>query len=185
MGFPKPLLEIHGRTFVEHLATLLLETVEHVTVVVGAEADRVRRAIPHDPRISTVLNPDYSRGQLSSLKVALPLIGPGIDAAMVHLCDHPLIRSDTVRELVDAFRAKPSAIVVPRYRERRGHPVIFPRLVFAELMSAFDEQGARVVVNRDENRVRYVEVEDPGICLDLDTPEELERTGLKMPRITG
>ena len=54
VGYPKPLLEIGGQTFVEHLSKALLQTVPRVIIVTGAFAERVRRAIPADPRITVV-----------------------------------------------------------------------------------------------------------------------------------
>ena len=53
--------------------------------------------------------------------------------------------------------------------------------MFAELLSAPEDQGARVVVNNNASRVVYLEVDDAGILLDLDTPEELHRAGLSLP----
>ena len=121
-------------------------------------------------------------GQLSSLKVGLATaIDEHADAVIVHLADHPLVSPDTFRAIVTNFRASASPIVVARYRERRGHPVIFDRSVFAELMAAPEDQGARVVVNAAPERVSYVDVEDPGVVLDLDTPADLANAGLSLP----
>ena len=50
-------------------------------------------------------------------------------------------------------------------------------------MSAPEEEGARYVVNADASRVAYVDLDDPGINLDLDTPADLARAGL--PRRRG
>jgi molybdenum cofactor cytidylyltransferase len=59
--------------------------------------------------------------------------------------------------------------------------VLFARSIFEELMDAPEDQGARAVVNRDWSRVVYVEVDDPGVNLDLDTPADLEQAGLPAP----
>ena len=59
--------------------------------------------------------------------------------------------------------------------------MLFDRAMFTELLDAPEDQGARVVVNADASRVSYVDVDDPGILLDLDTPEELARAGLHFP----
>ena len=48
-------------------------------------------------------------------------------------------------------------------------------------MSAPEEEGARYVVNADPSRVAYVDLPDPGINLDLDTPADLARVGLRLP----
>jgi molybdenum cofactor cytidylyltransferase len=181
MGYPKPLLEVGGRTFLATLAQAMLESVGHLIVVVGAHADAVRRAVPDDPRIAVVENPCYLRGQLSSIKVGLSVVGPGAASALIHLADHPLVRATTFAAVVEEYRRSQKPIVIARYRGRRGHPVLFARALFAELQAAPEDQGARVVVAADPERVAYVEVDDSGVVMDLDTPEDLERAGLGRP----
>jgi len=181
MGYPKPLLEIGGRTFIEQIAVTMLAVVPRVVIVIGAHRERVRAAIPRDARIAIVENPNYSRGQLSSLKVGLSAIQPDAAGALVHLGDHPMVRVETFRAIVDCYNRKGKPIVIARYDGHRGHPVIFDRAMFTELRSAPEEEGARHVVDADAARVAYVEVNDPGINLDLDTPSDLARAGLPPP----
>jgi len=181
MGFPKPLLDIRGRTFIEQIALTMLKVVPRIVIVIGAERGRVRAAIPADKRIEIVENPDYSEGQLSSLKAGLGAVRAGAAGAMVHLGDHPMVRVETFRAVVDSYNRSRKPIAVARHDGRRGHPVIFDRALFGELMSAPDREGARFVVNADPSRVTYVDLDDPGINLDLDTPADLARAGLALP----
>ena len=186
MGFPKPLLRIDAESFIARTTALALGVASRLVIVLGAHVDRVRPAVASDPRITVVENPDYARGQLSSLKVGLAeAIAGGADAVMVHLADHPMVAPATFRALVDEYSRAAKLIVVARYRERRGHPVIFDKAVFAELLAAPEDQGARVVVNTDPARVAYVDVDDPGVVLDLDTPADLARAGLLPPPTAG
>lgn len=181
MGYPKPLLKLGSRTFIEILAAAMLQSVARLIVVVGAHADAVRGAIPVDPRIAIVENPEYLRGQLSSIKAALPQVGPAAAGALIHLADHPMVRAQTFAAVIDGFRRLGRPIVIARHRGRRGHPVLFARRLFGELAAAPEDQGARAVVAADPERVAYVDVDDPGVLTDLDTPEDLERAGLARP----
>ncbi len=181
VGYPKPLLKIGGETFVEHLCAALLQAVPRVIVVTGAFAERVRRAIPPDPRIVVAENPDYRLGQLSSLRFGLRMVSDEAGAAMVHLVDHPAVTAATFRAIVADYARAGKPIVIARYRGKRGHPVIFGRSVFDEVVRAPDSEGARVVVNKDPERVRYLDVDDAGVTLDLDTPADLERAGIALP----
>jgi len=181
MGYPKPLLKFGARTFIEQIAETMLTVVPRLVIVLGAHRDRIRAAIPRDPRIAIVENPNYSRGQLSSLKVGLSILQPDAAGALVHLGDHPVVRVETFRAIVDSCNQTIKSIVIARHEGHRGHPVFFDRALFAELMSAPEEQGARYVVNADESRVAYVDLDDPGINLDLDTPADLARAGLPPP----
>ncbi len=182
MGYPKPLLRLGDESFIAHTTALALGVATRLVIVLGAHADRIRPAVAHDARVMVVENPNFDRGQLSSLKVGLAeVIASGADAVVVHLADHPLVAPATFRALVGDYRRTAKPIVVARYRGRRGHPVLFDRSVFAELMAAPEDQGARVVVSADPARVGYVDVDDPGVVLDLDTPDDLANAGLPAP----
>ena len=181
MGYPKPLLEVGGRTFIEQIAETMLAVVPRLVIVIGAHRERVRAAIARDVRIAIIENPDYSRGQLSSLKVGLGAVQPDSAGAIVHLGDHPMVRVETFRAIVDSYNRTGKPIVIARHDGRRGHPVIFDRALFAEILSAPEKEGARYVVNADASRVAYVDLEDTGINLDLDTPSDLARAGLPPP----
>ena len=181
MGYPKPLLEIDGKAFIEKIAATMLDVVPRLVIVLGAHADKIRPAIPRDSRIEIVENPNYSRGQLSSLKVGLGAIQSDTAGAIVHLADHPMVDVKSFKAIVDSYDRTRKPIVIARSGGRRGHPVLFDRTVFAELLSAPEDEGARYVVNADASRVEYVDLEDPGINLDLDTPADLARAGLAAP----
>jgi len=178
MGYPKPLLRIGSETFVEVLARAILQSVNRLIVVIGAHGEAVRAAIPADRRITVVENPEYLRGQLSSIKTALPHIGREAGGAMIHLADHPMVRQETFRAVVDEFRRCGKPIIIARHGGWRGHPVIFARELFGELAAASEDEGARAVVAFNSARVGYVDVEDGGVLADLDTPEDLTRVGL-------
>jgi molybdenum cofactor cytidylyltransferase len=181
MGFPKALLEIEGRTFVAHTAASMLATVDRLIVVIGAYADQVRAAIPSDRRIAVAENPDYRRGQLSSIKIGLAAASADADAVVIHLTDHPMARPATFSLLAREYQRSGKPIVIARHGGRRGHPVLFARALFDELMAAPENEGARAVVNADPARVAYVDVHDAGVLLDLDTPDDLARAGLALP----
>ncbi|MGA2411716.1 MAG: nucleotidyltransferase family protein [Candidatus Binataceae bacterium] len=181
MGYPKPLLIVDGLTFIAKSAAAMLAVTSRLIVVLGAHADRVRAAMPRDQRVVAAMNPDFSRGQLSSLKAGLAHISPDADAVIVHLADHPLVRLATFEALMAEYERSQKPIVIARYEGRRGHPVIFARSLFGELLAAPEDQGARVVVNADPSRIAYLESGDPGTVLDLDTPADLAQAGLAVP----
>lgn len=181
MGYPKPLLKLGSRTFIEILAAAMLQSVARLIVVVGAHGDAVRGAIPADPRILVIENLDFLKGQLSSIKAALPQVGAEAAGALIHLADHPMVRAETFAAVVDSYWRVGKPIAIARHQGRRGHPVLFAREMFVELAAAPEDQGARAVVASDPSRVAYVDVDDPGVLTDLDTPEDLERAGLARP----
>src|SRR5436190_9236671 len=105
MGRPKALLPIgsSGETFFDRVTRTLIEGgVQDVVVVVGADADVIRAGIaPASLQVRLVTNPDFERGQLTSLLAGLRTVDrPGVSAALVTLIDSPLISADDVRRLI-------------------------------------------------------------------------------------
>jgi len=187
MGAPKALVQFRGKSFLAHL----LEAAQHprigfVRVVLGAGDEEIRGAL-NLPKGIVVLNPDWQRGQLSSIQAAIRALAPDArnDAAFaataldgILLCpvDHPLVSRALIASLVAAFysAARPP-IVVPTFRSRRGHPVIFARSLFAELLLAPPDEGARAVVWAHAGEVAEVPTEEEGVVLNLNDPETLRR----------
>jgi molybdenum cofactor cytidylyltransferase len=173
MGRPKALLPIGGETFIEHIvAGLKAAGFAKIVVVLGHNADVLRQKIEHLP-VTILVNRDYRKGQLSSLQTAIRYLvaDPQCSGVLVHLVDHPFIDPGLVKLLVKRFEDSGKALAVPRYRDRRGHPVIFARALFDELLRAPEDQGAKAVVNAHRRETLEVETENEGITVDIDTPE--------------
>ena len=173
MGRPKALLPIQGQKFIERIIRVIAQSrVGRTIVVLGHQADQLRGQIEHLP-VEVVINPDYRSGQLSSLQAAIRHISNDdrCDGMLVHLVDHPFIDAALVDALIESFFETKKMIVVPRYKGKRGHPVIFSRELFGELLNAPLDQGAKAVVNAHRPETLEIEWQDEGITLDIDTPE--------------
>jgi len=176
MGHPKALLDCGGRSFLERLLAVTNHPrIGLQRVVLGAHAALIqqRLGLPLD---LILINPEWSRGQLSSLRVALTALQSlPTEGALVAPVDHPLVQPATVARLVEAFDAHPDAIVVPRYGRRRGHPVIFSRRFYTALCEAPEDRGARAVVWSHPDSVIETDVDDAGVLADIDDPETYTR----------
>jgi len=173
MGRPKALLPIEGETFIGRIVTALKRTqVGKIVVVLGHNADQLAAAI-RPLAVEILVNPDYKLGQLSSLQVAARHLqnDADCDGMLLHLVDHPYIDAALVDRMIQRFHETPKDIVVPRWRGKRGHPVLFSRRLFAELLAAPLDQGAKAVVNAHANETLEIETDEEGIALDIDTPE--------------
>jgi molybdenum cofactor cytidylyltransferase len=93
----------------------------------------------------------------------------------VHLVDHPFIDVALLDALIQRFYETKKLIVVPRHKGKRGHPVIFSRDLFEELLNAPIDQGAKAVVNAHREETLEIEWHDQGITVDIDTPELYRR----------
>ena len=173
MGRPKALLPIQGQKFIERIIRVIGQSrVGRTIVVLGHHADQLRGQIEHLP-VEVVINPDYRSGQLSSLQAAIRHISDDdrCDGMLVQLVDHAFIDVALVDALIESFFETKKMIVVPRYKGKRGHPVIFSRELFGELLNAPLDQGAKAVVNAHRQETLEIEWQDEGITLDIDTPE--------------
>src|SRR5512145_194249 len=173
MGRPKALLPIDGQTFIEKIVGALKESsVAKVIVVLGHNADEMRRHIQHLP-IEILVNPDYKLGQLSSLQVAVRSLEKeaDCDGMLVHLVDHPYVNTQLLKSMIKLCEETAKLIIVPRYNGKRGHPVIFSRKLFKELLAAPMDQGAKAVVDAHRADTLEIDTEDEGITRDIDTPE--------------
>lgn len=173
MGRPKALLPIEGETFIGRIVGSLKRTqVGKILVVLGHNAGPLAAAIRALP-VEILINPNYQLGQLSSLQVAVRTLlpDPDCDGMLVHLVDHPYIDASLVDRMIRQFYESKKNIVVPRCRGKRGHPVLFSRRLFSELLDAPMDQGAKAVVNAHGDATLEIETDDEGIAVDIDTPE--------------
>ncbi len=167
MGSPKARLEWHGETFAARLARVFGECCDPVLLVTGAIADLTA------PPARVVHNPDWRLGQLTSLQAGLRQAGAA--ASFFIPVDCPLVRPETVRALREAWSAAPDAVfVIPRFGQRRGHPVLASPTAVRELLALPADGQAREVVHRYRGQTVYVDVEDAGILADVDTPADYE-----------
>jgi molybdenum cofactor cytidylyltransferase len=174
MGRPKALLPIDGETFLERIVSTLKRTkVGKIIVVIGHNAAEIKQKIEHLP-IEILINHQYRLGQLSSLHVAIRhlLDDSSCGGILVHLVDHPYIDPDLVDRMIEAADTSGKLIVVPRHQGKRGHPVILSRKLFDELLAAPLDQGAKTVVNAHPDETLAIDVDDRGVTIDIDTPDE-------------
>lgn len=175
MGSPKALAELQGKTFVEHL----VEATRHprigcVRVVLGANASELQQKLGLDGS-QVVINENWPQGQLSSIHAAIRALPADAEGLILCPVDHPLISPSVVDALIREFDTNRKLIVLPTYRGRRGHPVIFAARLFPELLAASPGLGARQVVWAHGPDVSEVEMNEEGVALNLDDPEALKR----------
>jgi CTP:molybdopterin cytidylyltransferase MocA len=175
MGGPKALVEFEGESFLGRVVKSMRRGgVGPITVVVAegmADVAEESRAAGAD----VVANPHPERGQLSSFEVGVGVLGSGCLGAVVALVDHPLVRPGTYRAVAQALREHEEAFVVPLFGGRRGHPLGMGRRWFGELSRVPEGEGARWLLRRYADHVVEVATNDPGILLDIDTGEDLDR----------
>jgi len=168
MGRPKLELDLGGRSVVERSVQNLLDAaVDRVRVVVAPGS-----AIAPSEKVEVIPNPVRDVGLSSSLKLGLARLPDETQVVLVALADKPLVKPETIVKLIEEFERGEARVVYPVYRGERGHPVLFAAALAAELSEVEGDRGARSVLEAHEDDARAVEVEDAGVCFDIDTPED-------------
>jgi molybdenum cofactor cytidylyltransferase len=101
---------------------------------------------------------------------------------MVTLVDHPLVAEETYRLLLEAFLSSPLNVVIPSHEGRRGHPVVVPQSIMKEILCSPDDSTLRNIMKRHRYLIDIQEVTDINIRTDIDTEEQLKRTGGRVAR---
>ncbi len=179
MGFPKALLPCTGSdgsetTFLGHLLGVMNQSrAEPIVVVLGHDGERIRSSVPKASwgRARPVLNDRYREGMLTSIVAGLDAVERSpAEGCLVLPVDHPAVSAEIVDLLIDHYQQTPCPILLPVHGGRRGHPVLFSRAVFGEIRRAPESVGARQAVWDHQEDLLEVEVQDPGIGRDVDTP---------------
>lgn len=169
-----------GRTYLEAVRDIgRAAGVERFVVVVGPPHDPVTRAHALELGLATAYNPAPERGMASSVAIGFEHALAHFDADAVALLwpvDHARVSPATVAQVL--ARADRSRAVIPTHAGRGGHPTAFGRALWPALGAcAGAPEGARSVLRALAARsaVVRIDVADPGVLADVDTPDDRER----------
>jgi molybdenum cofactor cytidylyltransferase len=179
MGVPKQLLRIEGKSLLEHtLANVRASAVHEIVLVLGFAADEIEKEISRQG-LKITRNESYQQGMGTSLRTGLAAVDPQSTAALIILADQPFVQPATLDRLIEFHgSSKPEAarpqIVIPTYQGFRGNPVLLDRTVFPELKGLSGDVGCRAIFGDHTDGIYRLPVDDAGILLDIDNPEDLE-----------
>jgi len=173
-GRPKQLLDICGKTAIRWVAEAAVTApLDLVIIVVGNAANDIERELT-GLDVLTELNPDFADGQSTSMRAGLRALPDDVDAALFLLGDQPTMTPEIIAEVIDTYRESGASMVQARYRGVTGHPVLFDRSMFNALDSVTGDRGARQVIARRPELVRYAEI-DQDALIDIDTEADYQR----------
>lgn len=178
MGKPKQLLRLKNKAILEHVIDYTLnESFTEIMTVIGHEAFQIQRTITvDDVRFSWVVNEQYLSGQSSSLRLGINSLQKHHTHIMVFLGDLPFITSQTIRTVHDTGLELSNHVteffnVRPVYQGTYGHPVFFGNIDRNFFKQIKGDKGAKSVMGNISIQ-KKVDVDDCGIVLDIDTPND-------------
>jgi molybdenum cofactor cytidylyltransferase len=140
-------------------------------IAVVRPADQALARLFEEAGLRVVFCPDAAAGMGASLACGVSA-APDADGWLIALADMPFIRADTIRAVAGRLRAG-AALAAPRHLGRRGHPVGFAREFFNDLTSLADDRGAASLLAAHAARLQYLDCDDPGIFIDIDSRSDL------------
>lgn len=174
MGVNKLSLPWGKRTVFEHcLDTLLRSNVKEVVVVLNHRTKRMFQF--RGRRVKVIMNPHYKRGMSTSIRRGIQATDPNSQGILIALGDQPLLQTRTINALIRAFGQKRGSIVLPSYRGRGGHPVLFDRCYKKMLLSLQGDVGGKSIVERYPGNVVKVLTKSEAVVKDIDTWKDYKK----------
>jgi molybdenum cofactor cytidylyltransferase len=200
MGAQKLLLPFDGRTVIGRVAGEILRSpVARTLVVVGADGARIAAALENEPvsrkgaqmqrdrepcessresprgSFSFVTNPDPSGDMLSSVRCGLRALPPDCEAILVAIGDQPSITADLVARMVHVSHTFGRGIIIPVYRGKRGHPLLFSARYSQEVLTRYDDLGLRGLLHAHPEDVLELPADSASVLSDMDYPQDYLR----------
>lgn len=170
MGRQKLLLPLFGKPLVAHAIEAFKSSKVGEVILVAREGDGEILRLAKESGVKIVVNAHAEEGMSTSL--ALAVKSARGDAAVVGLGDQPLVLPSSIDAIIGAF-VPPTRVVVPTYGGERGNPVLLSKALFGGVSELKGDNGAKSIVKANEKFLREVEVDDIGIIMDVDTPDDL------------
>jgi CTP:molybdopterin cytidylyltransferase MocA len=174
MGTLKPILKLGKQTILKRAISLFQDFgLEDVIVVVGHRANELISQV-EECGARAITNEQFERGMFSSVQAGVNALRPESEAFFVLPADIPLVRTQTIRDLLGAYLGGNSKIVFPTYLGKRGHPPLISASYRNEILSYSGGDGLRGFFRKHDRDSEQVEVADEMILFDLDTPADYE-----------
>lgn len=179
MGRPKLLLPWGNTTIIGHLIAQWSGPGANQIAVVRSAANPALDAELlrlHFPVENHITNPRPEDGMFSSIQCAARWSGwrDGLTHWAIVLGDQPHLQSATLQSLVESASTWHDQILQPEYYGHARHPVILPASIFRQLAHSSHDTLKAFLQTAPQTVIR-IELNDPGLDLDLDTPEDYER----------
>jgi molybdenum cofactor cytidylyltransferase len=185
MGVDKLSLPWGRETVLNHcLETLLKSEVKEVIVVLNPRDKRLK-VLTRRRKVKAVINPLFREGMSTSIRRGLQTIHPNRQGILIALGDQPYLKTRTINALIHAFKKGREGIIIPSFRGRMGHPVIFHQKYKKELLSLKGDMGGRSIIERHLENVRRVPVKSAGVVKDIDTWQDYTTSTLSFPHKWG
>jgi molybdenum cofactor cytidylyltransferase len=172
-GPPKQLLPYRATTMLGWVVDQAQRAsgLDEVVVVLGRAAEQVRAQVDFGAA-RVVENPVFDEGCASSYRAGIGAIDSESAAIMIILGDRPHVTPEIIDRLAADWQEAPTALC--SYQGRKGHPMIFARSMFSQLVDLHGDKAAWKLVDANAALVQEVHFDIP-YPDDINTPADFER----------
>ena len=175
MGSQKLLMPFGEGCIIETVVDHVLNSkVDEVVVVLGADHEKVRQTLGDRP-VKFCHNTEHEKGMFSSVICGLQSVPADVGSVLIYLGDQPGIPPHVTDAVIEAYNEELYGIVIPVHMHKRGHPLLVDLKYRREIEKLDLEQGLRALRHHFPQDVLEVEVDEPGILVDIDTPEDYNK----------
>ncbi len=175
MGTQKLLMPYNNSTMIETVIDNVLDSkIDKVMVVLGADSDEITRVIGQKP-VEYCHNQQPKKGMLSSVICGFKALPENANAALVYLGDQPNIPPAITNTIIEAYNGDLHGIVIPVHDHRRGHPLLVDLKYRRDIFKLDLDKGLRSLMHLFPEDVLEVDVDEPGILVDIDTREDYSK----------
>lgn len=157
-------LEINKKSILQRCIEALYDDCSNIIVVSGYKHEKINELTKNYSRLRVIYNEEFNKGMFSSVKKGIQnvtasrfLLTPG---------DYPLISKDIIKKIIK----QENEIVIPSFNKKGGHPILLSSHLIKEILNEPDDSNLKRYLNR--KKCSYLDIEDEGILLDVDTMED-------------
>jgi len=172
MGKNKLLLEIGGRKIIDIVIDTLRDVADDIIVVLGHKPESLATLLK-EKNVRWKINKNYRRGMVSTFQEGLKETSTS-EAVFLILGDQPFIRKDFLLRMVEAWRKRKGKIISPIHKGKKGHPVLFDKAVYPEILSLGANNTIRDVIHRFDKDLYLLEAGEWSV-LDIDSLEDFTK----------
>jgi molybdenum cofactor cytidylyltransferase len=168
----KPLLPLGDCTIMENTIKVFQNAgIKDISVVIGYRAQELKILLKH-AGIKWVYNENFHEGMYSSVIAGVKSLRKEAEGFFLLPADMPLVKAGTVTKIFHAYCLKGSSVIYPVFNGRCGHPPFISSRLFEAILAWSGAGGLRALLEQRKSEAQYVEVQDEGILIDVDTPED-------------
>jgi len=157
---------VMGKPMLQWVIEMVIKSNIRQSIIVTGKEREFAEGLATMYGMQTVHNECYSSGMSSSIIKGIERLPTDTDGFAIILGDMPYLKPKTLNNLIDSFSK--SMIIVPVFKGRRGHPVIFPISYKDAMYSIKGDVGARYILESNEALIKKIETDDQGVIRDID-----------------